>query len=518
MSKRIYTFDTSLRDGEQTPGVNLNEFEKVEIALQLEKLGIDVIEAGFAASSPGDLKGVRAVANAVKTSRVVSLSRTSRADIDAVREAFHGIDHTGIHIFIATSPIHMEKKLRMRPDQVVEQAVEAVKYAASYFEHIEFSCEDATRSELDFLCRIVEKAIAAGAKVINLPDTVGYTTPAEYMQLFRTMQERVNGIHNVQLSCHCHDDLGMAVSNTLAAIQGGATQVEGCINGIGERAGNVALEEVAMALDTRHDFFQARTGMNLQEIARTSKLISRLTGMPVPANKAIVGDNAFAHESGIHQDGVIKDKTTYEIMKPETIGLKESRLVLGKLSGRNALREKLQELGYQVDDDTLKSVFVKFKELADKKKHMMDDDIVAIVENRFASNETTFYELETMSVSFNNHSRPVAYVQIRMPDGQSKEMSSIGHGTVDALYKAIDEVLREPIELVDYKIASVTQGTDALGEVFVRVRSGGAVVQGRGMSMDILEASARAYIDAINRAKNVKATKSQTQEAVKASL
>jgi 2-isopropylmalate synthase len=507
MTKKIYTFDTTLRDGEQTPGVNLNEYEKVEIALQLEKLGIDIIEAGFAASSPGDLKAVRAVANAVKSPRVVSLARTSKGDIDAVRDAFHGIENVGIHIFIATSPIHMEKKLRMTKDQVLEQAIEAIKYASKYFDHIEFSCEDATRSDLDYLCEIAKQVILSGATVLNLPDTVGYTTPKEYAHLFRTMQERVDGIHKVHLSCHCHNDLGMAVSNTLAAIQEGATQVEGCINGIGERAGNVALEEVAMALDTRSDIFHNRTTMNLSEIAKSSKLISRLTGMPVPANKAIVGDNAFAHESGIHQDGMIKDKTTYEIMRPETIGLKESRLVLGKLSGRNALKEKLIELGYEVDDQMLKNIFMKFKELADKKKNIMDEDIVALLENRFAENDRIFYELDTMSISFNNHSRPVAYVRIRMQNGEFKETSSIGNGSVDALYSAIDEAIHEPIELVDYKIAAITRGTDALGEVFVRVRSGNSVIQGRGVSLDILEASARAYIDSINRMKNLESKK-----------
>jgi 2-isopropylmalate synthase len=504
---KIYTFDTTLRDGEQTPGVNLNEYEKVEIALQLEKLGIDIIEAGFAASSPGDLQAIRAVAKAVKKPRVVSLARTNKTDIDAVHEAFEGIDNVGIHIFIATSKIHMEKKLRMNKEQVLQQAVEAVRYASNFFGHIEFSCEDATRSELDFLCEISEKVIEAGANVLNLPDTVGYTTPEEYGNLFRTVQQRVKGIHNVHLSCHCHNDLGMAVSNTLAAIQAGVVQVEGCINGIGERAGNAALEEVAMALETRNDLYQIRTTMTLSEIAKSSKLVSRLTGMPVPANKAIIGNNAFAHESGIHQDGVIKDKTTYEIMKPETIGLKESQLVLGKLSGRHALKEKLHELDYQVDDETLKSIFVKFKELADKKKYIMDDDIIALVENRFAKNNTIFYDLENMSISYSSHNRPVAYVHIRTEDGQSKEISAIGHGSVDALYKAIDQIVSEPIELIDYKIAAITQGTDALGEVFVRVKSGDSIMQGRGISLDILEASARAYIDAINRMKNFKTGK-----------
>ena len=352
----------------------------MEIALRLEQLGIDVIEAGFANASPGDAAAVRAVAQAVTKPTVVSLARADFADIDAVVEALKGIDNVGIHVFIATSPIHRERKLFMTKEQVVAKAVECVAYAAKHFSHIEFSCEDATRTELDFIVEVVEKVIEVGATVINLPDTVGYATPAEYSHMFQYVKEHTKGIEKVRLSCHCHDDLGMALSNSVAAIQAGVTQVEGCINGIGERAGNVALEEVAAILETRKAYFEKETGINLKELAKTSKTISRLTGIAIPPNKAVVGANAFAHSSGIHQDGVIKDKTTYEILKPESVGFVETKLVLGKLSGRNALKKRYEELGYIINEDQLREVFVKYKELADRKKEIFDEDIIALLE------------------------------------------------------------------------------------------------------------------------------------------
>jgi 2-isopropylmalate synthase len=502
VSKKIYMFDTTLRDGEQTPGVSLNLAEKVEIAKQLEKAGIDVIEAGFAAASPGDMKAVRAVAEAVEKPIVVSLARTNKEDIDAVVEALSGISNVGIHIFIATSPIHMEKKLRMTKSQVLEQSVEAVRYASQFFSHIEFSCEDSTRSELDFLCEISEQVIQAGATVLNFPDTVGYITPWEYANRFRTLRERVKGIENVILSCHCHDDLGMATINSLAAIEAGVTQVEGCINGIGERAGNVALEEVALALETRYDHFQKRTSMVLKEIAKTSKLVSRLTGMPVPANKAVIGANAFAHASGVHQDGVIKDKSTYEIMKPETIGLDEVDLVLGKLSGRNALKQRLIALGYDADEVELKNIFKKFKELADRKKQILDDDIIALVDNQ-RKNGVELYKLRNISISYDTSSQPNASVQLLNDSDQLLNGTSSGNGSVDAIFNAIDKIVEEEIELIDYKILSVTKGKDAQGEVFVQIKMDETIAQGRGMSVDILEASAEAYLAAINRIKNL---------------
>jgi 2-isopropylmalate synthase len=355
--RKIYLFDTTLRDGEQSPGVNLNTQEKVEIALQLERLGIDRMEAGFPAASPGDLAAVNAVARAVKNATVIGLSRSREQDIEAAREALEGAQDPCLHLFLATSPIHRKFKLRMEKHQVLETAEAAIRYAKKYFDKIEFSPEDAGRTELDFLVEVTAMAIRAGATVVNIPDTVGYMTPAEFGNIFKTLKEQVPGIEKIQLSAHCHDDLGMATANSLAAILNGADQIEGTINGIGERAGNTALEEIAMALETRREFFRAKTSLNLKEIYRTSRLVSKLTGMVVPGNKAIVGANAFAHESGIHQDGMLKEKTTYEIMSPETIGLKDSKLVLGKHSGRHAFREKLADMGYDLTDEQVNAAF-----------------------------------------------------------------------------------------------------------------------------------------------------------------
>jgi len=496
--RKIYIFDTTLRDGEQSPGVNLNTQEKVEIALQLEKLGVDRIEAGFPAASPGDLAAVNSVARAVKNATIVGLARSREQDIEAAREALKDAQDPCLHLFLATSPIHRKYKLRMDKRQVLETAEAAIKYAKRYFGKIEFSPEDAGRTELDYLCEVVAMAIRAGATVINIPDTVGYMTPVEFGNIFKVLRENVPGIENVQLSAHCHDDLGMATANALAAIMNGADQIEGTINGIGERAGNTAIEEVAMALETRQDFFQAKTTLVLSEIARTSRLVSKLTGMPVPANKAIVGANAFAHESGIHQDGMLKEKTTYEIMSPETIGLKESKLVLGKHSGRHAFREKLIDLGYELDDESLNQAFAKFKDLADKKKTVTDEDILALIEEKLDDTPEVF-SLETIQLSYGNQSVPTATVRIRTMEGDLLEEAAVGNGSVDSIYRAIDKVTKEDVELEDYSIHSVTQGKDALGEVHVVLAQGDISVQGRGVSTDILEASARAYIDAINR-------------------
>ena len=501
MEKRIYFFDTTLRDGEQTPGVSLNQDDKVEIALRLENLGIDVIEAGFAAASPGDAEAIRAVAKAVSKPMVVSLARTNKDDIDAVINAIGDIENTGIHIFIATSPIHRERKLGMTKEQVVEKAVECVSYAAKYFKHIEFSCEDATRTELEFLSEVAEKVIAAGATVLNLPDTVGYTTPEEYTKLFQYVRENTKGIENVRLSCHCHDDLGMALSNSIAAVQAGALQVEGCINGIGERAGNVALEEVAALLATRKDFFQIETGIQLKEIAKTSKLISRLTGIAIPPNKAVIGGNAFAHSSGIHQDGVIKDKTTYEIMTPESIGFNETKLVMGKLSGRNALKKRYEELGYVVTDVQLKEVFKKYKELADRKKEIFDEDIIALLETQSKTPAASSYSFKDLSLQILSDNQYRAFVNIVGKDNSNIEGIGEGNGPIDALYKGIDGALNLDVELIDYKINSISKGKDSIGEVFVKVKSQDRLVQGRAINVDIIVASANAYIDAINRLK-----------------
>lgn len=496
--RKIYIFDTTLRDGEQSPGVNLNMQEKVEIALQLEKLAVDRIEAGFPAASQGDLAGVNAVARAVKNATIVGLSRSREQDIDAAREALKDAQDPCLHLFLATSPIHRKHKLRMEKHQVLETAEAAIRYAKKYFDKIEFSPEDAGRTELDFLCEVTEMAIRAGATVVNIPDTVGYMTPYEFGNIFKTLKENVKGIERIQLSAHCHDDLGMATANALAAILNGADQIEGTINGIGERAGNTSLEEVALALETRAEFFQAKTSLKLKEIARTSRLVSKLTGMVVPGNKAIVGANAFAHESGIHQDGVLKEKTTYEIISPETIGLKESKLVLGKHSGRHAFREKLVDLGYELSDEQVNLAFSKFKDLADKKKNVSDEDIRAMIEEKLVETPEVF-ALETIHVSYGNRSVPNAAVRIRTTDRGTVEETADGNGSIDAIYKAIDQVTKEEVELEDYSIKSVTQGKDALGEVHVVLRQGDYSAQGRGVSTDILEASARAYVDALNR-------------------
>lgn len=495
--RKIYIFDTTLRDGEQSPGVNLNTKEKVEIALQLEKLGVDRIEAGFPAASPGDLAAVNAVARAIKNASVIGLSRSREQDIDAAREALKGAQDPCLHLFLATSPIHRKHKLRMEKEQVLETAEKAIRYAKQYFDKIEFSPEDAGRTELDFLCEVTAMAIRAGATVVNIPDTVGYMTPSEFGNIFKTLKNEVVGIEKIQLSAHCHDDLGMATANALAAILNGADQIEGTINGIGERAGNTAIEEVAMTLATRADFFQATTSLQLTEIAKTSRLVSKLTGMVVPGNKAIVGANAFAHESGIHQDGMLKEKTTYEIISPETIGLKESKLVLGKHSGRHAFREKLIDLGYELEEEAVNVAFAKFKDLADKKKDVSDEDIRALLEEKLIDTPEV-YTLETLQVNYGNQSVPGATVSIRTAEGVA-DKTAAGNGSVDAIYNAIDAVTGEAVELEDYSIKSVTQGKDALGEVHVVLKQDDVSAQGRGLSTDILEASARAYIDALNR-------------------
>ncbi|WP_054028365.1 2-isopropylmalate synthase [Bacillus sp. FJAT-28004] len=496
--RKIYVFDTTLRDGEQSPGVNLNTKEKVEIALQLERLGVDRMEAGFPAASPGDLAAVNAVARAVKNATVIGLSRSREQDIDAVREALIGAQDPCIHVFLATSPIHRKHKLRMEKEQVLETAERAIRYAKQYFDKVEFSAEDAGRTELDFLCQVVEMAIKAGATVVNIPDTVGYMNPQEFGNIFKVLKENVPNIEKIQLSAHCHNDLGMATANSLAAILNGADQVEGTINGIGERAGNTAIEEIAMALATRPDYFGAQTTLNLKEIAKTSRLVSKLTGMVVPGNKAIVGANAFAHESGIHQDGMLKEKTTYEIISPDTIGLKESKLVLGKHSGRHAFREKLIDLGYELEEVAVNAAFAKFKDLADRKKTVSDEDILALLEEKLIDTPEVF-SLEMIQVSYGNHSTPSASVRIRKAEGEVIDEAAIGNGSVDAIYNAIDKVTQEAVELEDYSIKSVSQGKDAQGEVHVVLKQDEVSAQGRGLSTDILEASARAYIDALNR-------------------
>ncbi|MDI3257521.1 MAG: 2-isopropylmalate synthase [Kyrpidia sp.] len=497
--RTIEVFDTTLRDGEQSPGINLSREEKLEIARQLGRLGVDVIEAGFAAASPGDFESVQEIAREVRGLSVCSLARSVRTDIDRAYEALRDAEDPRIHVFLATSDIHLKHKLRMTREQVLEQIEEAVRYAVKYMSNVEFSAEDAGRTDIDFLCRVAEVAIRAGAKVFNVPDTVGYLTPREYAGKIRALRERVPGIDGIKLSCHCHDDLGMAVANTLAGIQAGITQVEVTINGIGERAGNASLEEVVMALATRPDVYEAKTRIVLNQIYRTSRLVSKLTGVVVPPNKAIVGANAFAHESGIHQDGVLKEKLTYEIMKPETIGVAESKLVLGKHSGRHAFREKLGEMGYRLSDQEINELFKRFKELCDKKKTVTDDDIAALVDDSQTVERADLYHLEYLHISCGNTAVPTATLRLRVSDGTVIEEAAVGNGAVDAIYKAIDRVTGESTELVSYQIQSVTGGRDALGEVRVQVRQGEVVANGRGVSTDVLEASAKAYLDAVNR-------------------
>lgn len=511
--RKIYIFDTTLRDGEQSPGVNLNTQEKVEIGLQLEKLGVDRIEAGFPAASPGDLAAVDAVARAVKNATIVGLSRSREQDIEAAREALRGAQDPCLHLFLATSPIHRQYKLRMEKHQVLEAAEAAIKYAKKYFSKIEFSPEDAGRTELDFLVEVTAMAIRAGATVVNIPDTVGYMTPAEYGNIFKTLKEQVPGIEKIQLSAHCHDDLGMATANALAAIYNGADQIEGTINGIGERAGNTSIEEVVMTLETRQEFYQAKTSLVLSEIYRTSRLVSKLTGMVVPGNKAIVGANAFAHESGIHQDGMLKEKTTYEIISPETIGLKESKLVLGKHSGRHAFREKLVDMGYDLNEEQVNAAFAKFKDLADRKKQVADEDIRALIEEKLIETPEVFV-LDSIQVSYGNHMTPSATVRIKTEDGGAIVEGAEGNGSVDAIYNAIDKATKEDVELEDYSIKSVSHGKDALGEVHVVLLQNGVSVQGRGISTDILEASAKAYIDAVNRLIDKRKTPSSNRSNV----
>lgn len=496
--RKIYVFDTTLRDGEQSPGVSLTTPEKVEIALQLERLGVDRIEAGFAATSLGEIESIREVAKQVKNATLLSLARCHMKDIDAAYEALRDAENACLHLVLATSPIHREYKLRMDRAKVLETAEAAIRYGRKFFDRIEFSAEDASRTEIDFICEVTAMAISAGASVVNLPDTVGFATPDQFGAMFRTVKEKVPGIEKIQLSTHCHDDLGMATANTLAAIANGIDQFEGTINGIGERAGNTCIEEVALALETRSDFYGAKTSLNLGEIYRTSRMVSKMTGMSVPGNKAIVGANAFAHESGIHQDGMLKNRSTYEIITPESIGASSSKLVLGKHSGRHAFKEKLIDLGYDLNEEGINIAFAKFKALADRKKNILSEDIIALMDENMTEGPRPFV-LDSIQVSYGNRSMPTAAIRIMKQDGTFVDEAAVGNGSVDAVYQAIAKATGIIVELDDYSIHSVTQGTDALGEVHVVVKQGDHTASGRGVSTDIVEASAKAYLDALNR-------------------
>ncbi|GGK11714.1 2-isopropylmalate synthase [Caldalkalibacillus thermarum] len=497
--RKIDIFDTTLRDGEQSAGVNLHFNEKVEIAYQLERYGVNILEAGYPASSEGDFRAVQYIARTIKGCSVTGLARSVQSDIDAAWEALKdGVDPR-LHVFIATSPIHMQYKLKMSEEELIETAVSAVKYAKRFFPKVQWSAEDATRSDWDFLVEIITKVIDAGACVINLPDTVGYMHPEEYGSLFRYIREHVPNIDRVKLSAHCHDDLGMAVANSLAAIENGVEQIEGTINGIGERAGNAALEEIGVALYTRRDHYQAETSLDLSQTIRTSQLVSKLTGMPVPPNKAVVGANAFAHESGIHQDGVLKNKLTYEIIEPELVGLSSNRMVLGKHSGRHAFREKCKEMGLQLSEEAFQNLFKAFKDLTAKKKEVTEDDILTLLMNTNVQAKEERYELQFLQVAYGSTVVPTTTVGIKLPSGEVVQESATGKGSVESLYNAIQRVLDSEVKLLDYRIQSTTSGIDSLAEVYVKVNYHGQTSSGRGIEHDVLEASAKAYLDAVNR-------------------
>lgn len=498
MSQRVYIFDTTLRDGEQSPGVSLNTVEKLQIAKQLARLGVDIIEAGFPISSPGDFQAVRAIAREVKGVTVAGLSRANFQDIDRAWEAVKEAEQARIHTFIATSDIHLQHKLRMSREEVLETAVAAVKHAKAYTSDVEFSPEDAARSDFDFLCRVLEAVIAAGATVVNIPDTVGYAIPVEWGKLISDICNKVNGIEKAIVSVHCHDDLGLAVANSLAAVLNGARQVEGAINGIGERAGNAALEEVIMAIHTRRDLFGFYTGTHTKEIYRTSRLVSTLTGMKVQANKAVVGDNAFAHEAGIHQDGMLKERTTYEIMSPAMVGISRSNLVLGKHSGRHAFQERLEDLGYYLNKEELNNAFTSFKKLSDKKMNVTDEDIEAIAEE-VISRMPDSYSLVYLHISSGTSIVPTATIGLKQ-NGNTMEEAACGNGPVDAICKAVDKITGISCTMISWGISAVTAGKDALGDVSLKITTDGdRVFMGRGISTDVLEASAKAYVNAVNK-------------------
>ncbi|MBL4609070.1 MAG: 2-isopropylmalate synthase [Pseudomonas sp.] len=494
---RVIIFDTTLRDGEQSPGASMTKDEKLRIARALEKLKVDVIEAGFAIASPGDFAAVKLIADTIQDSTICSLSRAMDADIDRAAEALSGANSGRIHTFIATSPIHMQHKLRLQPDQVVEQAVHAVKRARNLCGDVEFSCEDAGRSELDFLCRIIEAAIDAGARTINIPDTVGYSIPHQFGEMIGQIIARVPNADKAVFSVHCHNDLGLAVANSLAAVNAGARQVECTINGLGERAGNAALEEIVMAIKTREDVLGVHTGIITENILSASRLVSGITGFAVQPNKAIVGANAFAHESGIHQDGVLKHRETYEIMSAQSVGWHTNRLSLGKLSGRNAFRSRLQELGIELASEAdLNVAFARFKELADKKNEIFDEDLQALVSETLTE-VVEHTKLVYLDVASRMGEIPQARVVLSI-EGKESEATAAGSGPVDATFKAIEQIVRSDASLQLYSVNAITQGTDSQGEVTVRLEKAGRIVNGNGADTDIVVASAKAYINALN--------------------
>jgi 2-isopropylmalate synthase len=496
---RVRIFDTTLRDGEQSPGISLNRQEKLEIALQLSRLGVDIIEAGFPITSPGDFEAVQAISREVQGPIICGLARTGKQDIEAAWNAVRDSERPRIHTFIATSDIHIERKLQTTREDVKGQARAAVSYARELCDDVEFSPEDGSRSDVEFMAEVIQIAIDEGASTINVPDTVGYTMPHEYAAMFARLYELVPDLRNIVVSVHCHNDLGLAVANSLAGIEAGCRQVECAINGIGERAGNASLEEVVMLLHTRESSLGLWTGANTREIARTSRLVSRLTGYQVQPNKAIVGRNAFAHEAGIHQDGVLKDRTTYEIMDATTIGLESNSIVLGKHSGRHALRDALEQLGFQVEGAALNVAFKRFKDLADKKKKVTALDLEAIVSDEMMRAPMAF-EIESFDIEASSVRGPLARVTVRMPDGELADGSFTGDGPIDAFFSALNAATGHEGRLREYHVSAVTGGRDALGEVTVLLDLGGELGSGQGVSTDILEASGRAYLRALSNA------------------
>jgi 2-isopropylmalate synthase len=515
MQQQLIIFDTTMRDGEQSPGAAMSRDDKVRIGKQLEKLRVDVIEAGFAAASPGDFEAIRAVAATVKDSTICSLARANDHDVSRAGEAIKDANSGRVHTFIATSPIHMKAKLRMEPEAVLEAAVRAVKLARNYTDDVEFSAEDAVRSDVDFLCRIFEATIAAGARTINVPDTVGYSVPELWGELFRKLMSRIPNADKAVWSTHCHNDLGMAVANSLAAVMAGARQVECTINGLGERAGNASLEEIVMAVRTRSDVFPCSTRVDATQIVPASKLVSTITGYPVQPNKAVVGANAFAHESGIHQDGVLKHRETYEIMRAEDVGWNANRLTLGKLSGRNAFRTKLQDLGIPIgSEEALNAAFARFKELADKKREIFDEDLQALVSDETVTPEDEHYKLISLVAHSETGEKPYAQIVIS-DDGRERRAEARGDGLVDASFQAIESLAKSGAELLLYSVNNITTGSDSQGEVTVRLARDGRVVNGMGADTDIVVASAKAYLSALSKmaAKSVRVNPQYDTEA-----
>jgi len=498
MSRHIVIFDTTLRDGEQSPGCSMNLGEKLEVAQALVDLGVDVIEAGFPIASPGDFESVRKIAETVRGATICGLARCNDKDIDRAGDALKPAPDARIHVFLATSAIHREFKLRMDKDEIVERAVAGVKRARTFTDNIEFSPEDAARTEPDFLCRVVEAAIAAGATTVNIPDTVGYATPLHYGKVIKTLVDRVPNIDRAVISVHCHNDLGMAVANSLSAVENGAGQIECTINGLGERAGNCSLEEVVMALRTRHDYYQASTRINTTRLVPTSRLVSNITGMLVQRNKAIVGRNAFAHEAGIHQDGMLKERSTYEIMRPEDVGFTATDLVLGKHSGRAALADRAKALGYHLAPEQLDAVFAEFKKLADKKKEIYDGDIAALIEERNTSIADQ-WQFVAYQIAASSGVAPSATLTLARGGDQRSATVTEGDGPLDALFKAVEDITDIRATLRDYRVQAATRGKDAQGETLVELEFNGQTHRGRGVSTDTVEAGVRAYLNAVNR-------------------